>query len=118
MSQQHEPIRSIMYYLRAVIRDELPDIVERYSYTIPFYNIGKKPMLYLNVLKGTKHVDVGFVHGILLEQSYPILQNNRNRKQVRSWPVHTLDQFDEIQFRQLLQDARSVLQQQPKAWFL
>ena len=33
-----------------------------------FYNIGKKPMLYLNVLKGKDYVDVAFVHGVLYEK--------------------------------------------------
>ncbi len=42
---QKEPYQSIMLYVRSVILKTLPDVVERYSYKIPFYNIGKKPML-------------------------------------------------------------------------
>ena len=56
---QKEPYQSIMLYLRSVILKTLPNIDERYSYKIPFYNIDKKPMLYINVLKGTWWVSTG-----------------------------------------------------------
>jgi hypothetical protein len=71
MLNQMEPYKSIMLYVRSVILKTLPEVTERYSYNIPFYNIGKKPMLYLNILKGTDYVDVAFVHGILLENEFP-----------------------------------------------
>lgn len=58
---QKEPFQSIMLYVRSVILKTLPEVEERYSYRIPFYNIGKKPMVYINVLKGTNFVDVAFV---------------------------------------------------------
>ncbi|WP_445738709.1 DUF1801 domain-containing protein [Mariniflexile sp.] len=49
---QKEPFQSIMLYVRSVILNTLPEVEERYSYKIPFYNCHKKPMIYLNVLKG------------------------------------------------------------------
>ena len=61
---QHEPYQSIMLYIRSLIFKTLPGVEEKYSYKIPFYYYDKKPMLYLNVLKGTNHVDVAFVQGI------------------------------------------------------
>jgi hypothetical protein len=81
---QKEPFQSIMLYVRSVILKTLPNVTERYSYSIPFYNIEKKPMVYLNILKGTDFVDVAFVQGVLLESHFPILKNHNNRKQVRS----------------------------------
>lgn len=79
---QKEPFQSIMLYVRSVILITLPNVEERYSYKIPFYNCHKKPMLYLNVLKGKNYVDVAFVQGILLEKDFPFLKNdNKRRKQ-------------------------------------
>ena len=82
--EQQEPYQSIMLYVRSVILKTLPEVIERYSYRIPFYNIGKKPMLYLNILKGKNYVDVAFVHGIVFEKNFPILKDENKRKQVRS----------------------------------
>ncbi len=64
---QPEPYRSIMLYIRSVILKTLPNVVEKYNYGIPFYHHNKKPMCYLNILKGTNFVDVAFVQGVFLE---------------------------------------------------
>ena len=39
---QKEPYQSIMLYVRSVILKTLPNVVERYSYKIPFYNMNNK----------------------------------------------------------------------------
>ena len=88
---QEEPYQSIMLYVRSVIFNTLPEVEERYSYRIPFYNIGKKPMVYLNILKGKDYVDVAFVQGILLEKEFPVLKNENNRKQVRSIQLKSIE---------------------------
>lgn len=115
---QKEPYQSIMLYVRGVILKTLPDVMERYSYKIPFYNIGKKPMLYLNVLKGKDYVDVAFVHGVVFEKEFPILKNDSNRKQVRSIQVKSLEDFDELQFVELLKVAALQTQKNKRAWVL
>ena len=115
---QKEPFQSIMLYVRSVILNKLPDIEERYSYKIPFYNIGKKPLLYLNILKGKDYVDVAFVQGVLLEEEFPILKNNNNRKQVRSIQLRTLADLDQENFIKLLHVATTILSKSKKAWFI
>jgi hypothetical protein len=115
---QIEPYQSIMLYVRSVILRTLPDVQERYSYRIPFYNIGKKPMIYINVLKGTNFVDVAFVQGILLEKDFPILKDYKNRKQVRSIQVKSLEDFDEVEFVKLLHAAVDSINKSRKAWFI
>ena len=107
-----------MLYVRSVILKMLPEIEERYSYKIPFYNIGKKPMVYINVLKGTNFVDVAFVQGILLENDFPILKDYNNRKQVRSIQVNSLEEFDELEFVALLKAAVDSIKKSKKAWFI
>lgn len=72
---QKEPYQSIMLYVRRVILNTLPEVEEKYRYRIPFYNIGKKPMIYLNILKGKDYVDVPFVQVILLEKQFPMQQS-------------------------------------------
>ena len=107
-----------MLYVRSVILKMLPEIEERYSYKIPFYNIGKKPMVYINVLKGTNFVDVAFVQGILLENDFPILKDYNNRKQVRSIQVNSLEEFNELEFVALLKTAVDSIKKSKKVWFI
>ncbi|NMH88008.1 DUF1801 domain-containing protein [Flavivirga algicola] len=115
---QKEPYQSIMLYVRSVILNTLPEVDERYSYKIPFYNIGKKPMIYLNILKGKDYVDVAFVQGVLLEKQFPILKNDNKRKQVRSIQLRTIEDLDHENFIELLHEASNSLSKSKKAWFI
>ncbi|ULC59009.1 DUF1801 domain-containing protein [Flaviramulus sp. BrNp1-15] len=115
---QKEPYQSIMLYVRSVILKTLPEAEERYSYKIPFYNIGKKPLLYLNILKGKDYVDVAFVQGILLENDFSVLKNDNKRKQVRSIQLKTLEDLDQENFIKLLHKASELLSKSKKAWFI
>ncbi|MFI1770918.1 DUF1801 domain-containing protein [Thalassobellus citreus] len=115
---QKEPFQSIMLYVRSVILSTLPEVEERYSYKIPFYNIGKKPMIYLNILKGKHYVDVAFVQGILLENDFPILKNDNKRKQVRSIQLRMLEDLDQENFVALLHAASALLNKSKRAWFI
>ncbi|MFK2819726.1 DUF1801 domain-containing protein [Flavobacteriaceae sp. LMIT009] len=116
--RQQEPYQSIMLYVRSVIIRTLPNVIERYSYSIPFYNIGKKPMVYLNILKGKNYVDVAFVHGVVFEKDFPILKNDSNRKQVRSIQLKTIADLDELQFVELLKLAALQAEKNKRAWLL
>ena len=116
--EQEEPYQSIMLYIRSVICKTLPEVEEKFNYKIPFFNMDKKPMLYLNILKRTNYVDVAFVQGVLLEEKYPQLKNHKNRKQVRSLQVKSLEDFDELMFAQLLKDAAIKIESSKRAWFL
>ncbi len=115
---QKEPYQSIMLCIRELILTTLPEVEERYSYKIPFYNIGKKPLLYLNILKGKSYVDVAFVQGILLEKKFPLLQNAANRKQVRSLAIRSIEEIDYTTFTALLEEAARILKQSKRAWFI
>ncbi|PKQ43558.1 hypothetical protein CSW08_17980 [Confluentibacter flavum] len=107
-----------MLYVRSIILNTLPEVEERYSYKIPFYNCYKKPMIYLNILKGTNFVDVAFIQGIFLEKQFPILKNDNKRKQVRSIKLKTLEDLDHDDFVQLLCEASALLSRSKKAWFI
>ena len=113
---QKEPYQSLMLYIRSVIKRTLPTIEEKYSYGIPFYNFEKKPMIYLNVLKGTNFLDVGFVQGIKLKEDFPELQDYKNRKNVRSIQIKNLEDFDELQFVELLKVAAKLSLKSKSTW--
>jgi len=113
---QKEPYQSIMLYVRSVILKTLPEIEEKYNYKIPFYHHNKKPMCYLNILKGTKYVDVAFVQGVFLQNKFPQLKNDKHRKQVRSLQIKSLENFDEFMFKELLKEASILLDSSAKAW--
>ncbi len=115
---QKEPFQSIMLYVRGIILNVLPEVEERFSYRIPFYNIGKKPMIYLNILKGKDYVDVAFVQGVLLEKNFPVLKNDNKRKQVRSIQLRTLEDLDHENFVSLLHAASRSLSESKRAWFI
>ena len=115
---QQEPYKAIMIYIRDLVKRTIPEIKETYNYRIPFFAINRKPMLYLNILKGTTYVDVAFVQGILLEKDFPELKNGKNRKQVRSIPVNDLTVFDENRFVELLHAAKTQILSSRKAWFI
>ncbi|GAA3610777.1 hypothetical protein GCM10022396_29960 [Flavivirga amylovorans] len=107
-----------MLYVRSVILTTLPEVEEKYSYRIPFYNIGKKPMIYLNILKGKDYVDVAFVQGILFERRFPVLKDDNKRKQVRSIQLRTIEDLDHENFVELLHEASNSLSKSKKAWFI
>ncbi|NCO62757.1 MAG: DUF1801 domain-containing protein [Flavobacteriales bacterium] len=113
---QKEPYQSIMLCVKSIILITLPQVEERYSYKIPFYNMDKKPMLYLNVLKGKNYVDVAFVQGILLEKQFPILKNDNKRKQVRSIQLKNIEDLDHNHFIELLLEASRLLSKSKKVW--
>jgi hypothetical protein len=115
--KQEEPYQSIMLYLRSVLKKTLPEIDERFSYRIPFYHYNKKPLCYFNVLKGTAYVDIGFMQGVFLEKDFPELIDGRNRKQVRSIQIESLENFDEIRFVRLLKSATDQIDKSKKSSF-
>ena len=115
---QKEPYQSIMLYVRAIILNTLPKVKERYSYKIPFYNIGKKPMIYLNILSGKDYVDVAFVQGLLLEKQFPVLKNYNNRQQVRSIQLKRIEDLDHENFIELIHVAAKQLEKSKKAWYV
>jgi hypothetical protein len=113
---QCEPYQSIMLYVRRVILKTLPNVEEKYNYGIPFYHHNKKPLCYLNILKGTNFVDVAFVQGVFLESKFIQLKDYNKRKQVRSLQIKSLEEFDEILFVDILKEASTLLDKSRKAW--
>ncbi len=105
-----------MLYVRNVILKTLPKMEEKYNYGNPFYHYNKKPLGYLNILKGTNFVDVAFVQGVFLEKDFPELKDYKKRKQVRFIQIKSLEEFNELLFVDILKEASTLLDKSRKAW--
>ena len=113
--RQEEPYQSIMLYVRSVIMRTLTDVEEKYNYSIPFYHYRKKPFCYLNILKRTRHVDVAFVKGSLLQEQFPELSDYNNRKYVRSLQLESLEAIDEALLTEIILAAAALTEKSRKA---
>lgn len=114
--KQIEPYQSIMLYVRSVILKTLPKVEEKFNYGIPFYHYNKRPLIYLNILKGTNFVDVAFVQGVILQEKFPELKDYKNRKNVRSLQIKSIKKIDELLLIALVKEAISLTQSTKSAW--
>ena len=105
-----------MLYVRSVILKTLPNVEEKYNYSIPFYHYNKKPFCYLNILKGTNCVDVAFVKGFLLKDEFPPLKDYNNRKLVRSLQYNQLVSINEAELINIIKAAAIISDNSRKAW--
>ncbi|MGL5888764.1 MAG: DUF1801 domain-containing protein [Bacteroidia bacterium] len=76
-----EPARSCLEQLRKIILAFRPDIIEKLSYGMPFYYIGKKRLFYLWYHKTHHCPYIGFVDGKLLNEP-DLLAENRSRMKI------------------------------------
>ena len=113
---QPEPFQSIMLHVRNTILKTLPNVGEKYNYSIPFYHYNKKPFCYLNILKGTHCVDVAFVKGSMLHEQFPELKDYNNRKFVRSLQYSSLESIDELLLIAVIIAAAEITDNSRKAW--
>lgn len=94
----------------------LPNVEEKYNYSIPFYHYNKKPFCYLNILKDTNCVDVAFVKGSLLKEQFLELKDYNNRKFVRSLQYESLESIDELLLIEVIKAAALISDTSRKAW--
>ena len=114
--RQREPFQSMMLYVREVIKHAVPEVEEKFSYRIPFYHYKGKPMLYLNVLKGTNYLDIAFMRGTILQNEFPEMKDYNNRKTVRSLQMTSLENMDGERLVAVVQAAAELINQGKTAW--
>ena len=98
-----EKFKELLFILRSIIIGMDSRIVETVKYKIPFY-IYKKNLCYINVVKD-KYVDLGFVDGFKLPNTYNKLIAGNNRKLMKSLRFFSIDDFDEEVVRATLLEA-------------
>ena len=109
INKQKEPYQSIMLYVRSVLLKSHQDINERISYGIPFFYYKKRPLCYLNILKGRTYVDLVFMHGVLLEKEFPELRDDNQRKKVRSLQLPNIGSLNEKRCQEMIFKSISMM---------
>lgn len=105
---QREPFQSILLYVREVIKRTLPEVEEKFNFSVPFYHYNKRPLIYLNILKGTDFLDVAFVGGVKLQEDFPELKDYNKRKNVRSLQIKSIEEIDEIRLITLIRSVADL----------
>lgn len=106
--KQKEPFQSIMLFIRQIIFETLPKVEEKYKWNVPYYYLNGKGICYLNILKNTNFVDLGFAQGFKLTDKQNVLKS-RNRKIVKSIEYPTLESVNVNQLREILLEVSSKL---------
>lgn len=115
--KKREPFKSILIHLRVLILDHHSKMGEKISYGIPFFYYDKKPLCYLNILKGQKFVDLAFMRGMRLAKEFPEMKDFNNRKQVRSLQFYSLNEVDESLIKRVLSRAIEMIESGDTAWY-
>ncbi len=86
--------REVTLYLREVIRETLPQCIEKLSYNVPYYSCRRRicfiwpaSIPWGNVSNG---VSLGFCYGHLIHDDHQYLENHK-RKYVRTKTFRTLE---------------------------
>lgn len=105
---QKEPLQSILLFVRQIILETLPNVEEKYKWKLPFYYANGKGICYLNILKNTNYVDLGFIQGFKLANKQDVLKATRNRKMVKSIEYYSLENIDVKVLKEILLEAVSL----------
>ena len=116
IDRQHEVFQQILLFVREIILSQNEQIEESIKYGVPFYKYQGKMLIYLSVKKKEKNIDIAFVQGVLLQPHFPILENHKTRKQVRSFKIKQLEDLDIYMFEEMLAMACSFLDTCKIAW--
>lgn len=96
-----------MLFIRQIIFETIPNVEEKYKWKIPFYYVNGKGICYLNILKNTNFVDLGFINGHKLVNNQEVL-TTRNRKMIKSIEYLTLESVDVNILKEVLLEAASI----------
>lgn len=108
---QTTEMQPLWKHIRQFVLDLHPDITEKMRYSVPFFDYFGW-MCYLNPIdkpKQSKGIDICFLRGMELQDEFQILEG-RNRKQVKSVVVSSVEDFNEceVAFLSLFQEAMQL----------
>jgi hypothetical protein len=81
-----------------------------------FFNINESRTIFFSQKEPNQFI-ILYVLSVILK-TFPELKDYKNRKQVRSIQVITLENFDEIKFVEILKNASELLDKSKRAWNL
>ena len=103
---QHEPFRSILLHIKAVVETVVPEAELKYKWKIPCFYAGKTPLCYLNVPPKKNYVDVGFWNSAHLTKHLDKMISEK-RKVVKSLRYTSLETIDDTVLVEVVQEAAS-----------
>ncbi|MFT7497958.1 MAG: hypothetical protein ACI8QP_000541 [Porticoccaceae bacterium] len=81
-----------------------------------FFNINESRTIFFSQKEPNQFI-ILYVLSVILK-TFPELKDYKNRKQVRSIQVITLENFDEIKFVEILKNASKLIDKTKRAWNL
>jgi hypothetical protein len=81
-----------------------------------FFNINESRTIFFSQKEPNQFI-ILYVLSVILK-TFPELKDYKNRKQVRSIQVITLENFDEIKFVEILKNASELIDKSKRAWNL
>ncbi|MFB0938327.1 MAG: hypothetical protein QMB29_05275 [Urechidicola sp.] len=81
-----------------------------------FFNINESRTIFFSQKEPNQFI-ILYVLSVILK-TFPELKDYKNRKQVRSIQVITLENFDEIKFVEILKNASKLIDKSKRAWNL
>jgi hypothetical protein len=106
------PMRDLGERLRAIVRDTVPDILERVrpgwhliGYDLP---VGRRSVYFAYIAPEYEHVHLGFEHGWAMRDPHALLQGEGITKQVRWLTFRPGDRIDPARCAELLREAATV----------
>ncbi len=101
IEQYPSDTQAIMFFLRKIILESSPKIVENIKFKIPFYTYYGM-IFYINPTK--EGVDLGFCQGKELSDNHHFLEI-KNRKQVKTISFKSINTVPEEDLRAVIQEA-------------
>jgi hypothetical protein len=81
-----------------------------------FFNINESRTIFFSQKEPNQFI-ILYVLSVILK-TFPELKDYKNRKQVRSIQVITLENFDKIKFVEILKNASKLIDKSKRAWNL
>lgn len=92
----------IVERLRVLIKQTVPEVLEKVMWSTPWYQLNKKPLVYIATT--STHTNFGFAQGSKL--SYERMEGTG--KNMRHIKIRNLDEIDEKEFTRLLKDSQKL----------
>lgn len=103
--RQSSEFQGIIYYVIAVIEQEMQPIELLFKWGIPYFYYEKQPFIYIAPNKSKGFVDIGFAKGFQLKLHQDILVGEK-RNTVKSLRYFKIDSVDDLVLREVIQEAK------------
>ena len=103
--RQSTQFQEIIYYVIAVIEQEMNSTELLFKWGIPYFYYQKKPFIYIAPNKSKGFVDIGFAKGFQLKLHQDVLVGE-NRNTIKSLRYYNLETIPDNVLREVIQEAK------------